>query len=107
MEIVSKEARKLLKNMAKVANNFSYVIYQEHSKMIDKDILALRELVLLKFVKSDQEYNFRVTDEGLIFLRQYKSYIRQVCLTSFWIPLLVSMLGTAFTLTIKFWLFTK
>lgn len=105
IETVSKQARTLLKKMIEVKDEFNYVIYEEYSDLIEQDSLAIEELILLSFIEQDLANNFRITGKGLIFLRQYKTFSHQLWLTSFWIPLLVSVFGTAITLLIQNWLF--
>lgn len=105
IETVSKQARTLLKEMIEVKDEFNYVIYEDHSDLIEQDSLAVEELILLSFIEQDLANNFRITGKGLIFLQQYKTFSRQLWLTSFWIPLAVSVFGTAITLLIQNWLF--
>lgn len=107
MEIVSKQARKLLQAMMKVRNDRDYVIYKDNQRLFEKDETATIELRNLKLIKEDYLGNFRITSEGLIYLRQYKTFIRQAWATSFWIPLAVSVIGTTITLIIENYLFKK
>ena len=105
IETVSKQARTLLKELIKVRDESNCVIYEDYSDLIERDPLATEELILLSFIEQDLANNFRITGKGLIFLRQYKTFSRQLWLTSFWIPLFVSVFGTAITLLIQSWLF--
>lgn len=105
IETVSKQARKLLKEMIKVKDDSNYVIYEDYSDLIERNQLATEELILLLFVEQDLACNLRITSRGLIFLQQYKTFSRQIWLTSFWLPLFVSVFGTAITLLIQNWLF--
>lgn len=105
METVSKQARKLLKSLMKVRNEHDYVIYENHQQLIDSDKLAITELVELSFLKGDHAGNYRITNKGLIFLRQYKTFTRQVWLTSFWLPVAVSFITTVITLLVNYLIF--
>lgn len=105
METVSKQARKLLKSLMKVRNERDYVIYENHQQLIDSDKLAITELVELSFLKGDHAGNYRITNKGLIFLRQYKTFTRQVWLTSFWLPEGVSFITTVITLLVNYLIF--
>jgi hypothetical protein len=105
METVSKQARKLLKSLMKVRNERDYVIYENHQQLIDSDKLAITELVELSFLKGDHAGNYRITNKGLIFLRQYKTFTRQVWLTSFWLPVAVSFITTVITLLVNYLIF--
>lgn len=107
MEIVSKQARRLLHAMMKVRNNQDYVIYDDHHKLFKKDNVAMLELQKLNLIKGDYQGNVRITNDGLIYLRQYKTYIRQTWFTSFWVPLAVSIIGTTVTLMIEYYLLKK
>lgn len=107
IETVSKQARTLLKEMIEVKDEFNYVIYEDRSDLIEQDSLAIEELILLSFIEQDLANNFRITGKGLIFLRQYKTFSRHLWLTSFWIPLFVSVFGTVVTLMLQSWLFNK
>ena len=105
METVSKQARKLLKSLMKVRNERDYVIYENHQQLIDSDKLAITELVEPSFLKGDHAGNYRITNKGLIFLRQYKTFTRQVWLTSFWLPVAVSFITTVITLLVNYLIF--
>ena len=105
IETVSKQARMLLKEMIEVRDDSNCVIYEDYSDLIEQDPLATEELISLSFIEQYLTNDFRITRRGLIFLRQYKTFSRQLCLTSFWLPLLVSVFGTAITLLIQNWLF--
>ncbi|QBX24794.1 hypothetical protein [Streptococcus equinus] len=105
METVSKQARKLLKSLVKVRNERDYVIYENHHQLIDSDELAIAELIELSFLKGDHAGNYRITNKGLIFLRQYKTFTRQVWLTSFWLPIAVSFITTVITLLVNYLIF--
>ena len=105
IETVSKQARALLKEMIEVRDDSNCVIYEDYSDLIEQDPLATEELISLSFIEQYLTNDFRITRKGLIFLRQYKTFSRQLWLTSFWIPLLVSVFGTAITLLIQNWLF--
>ncbi|MFQ6863898.1 MAG: hypothetical protein ACLRUB_06865 [Streptococcus sp.] len=105
IETVSKQARTLLKEMIKVKDDSNCVIYEDYSDLIERDPLATEELISLSFIEQYLTNDFRITSRGLIFLQQYKTFSRQLWLTSFWIPLLVSVFGTAITLLIQNWLF--
>lgn len=105
METVSKQSRKLLKSLMKVRNERDYVIYENHQQLIDSDKLAITELVELSFLKGDHAGNYRITNKGLIFLRQYKTFTRQVWLTSFWLPVAVSFITTVITLLVNYLIF--
>lgn len=107
MEIVSKQARRLLQAMMKVRNNQDYVIHDKHPKLLEKDNVAMLELQKLNLIKGDYQGNFRITNDGLIYLRQYKTFIRQKWFTSFWVPLAVSIIGTTVTLMIEYYLLKK
>nr|DAU36417.1 MAG TPA: hypothetical protein [Caudoviricetes sp.] len=105
IETVSKQARTLLKEMIKVKGDSNCVIYEDYSDLIERNPLATEELILLSFVEQYLTNDFRITSRGLIFLQQYKTFSRQLWLTSFWIPLAVSVFGTSITLLIQNWLF--
>lgn len=105
IETVSKQARTLLKEMIEVRDDSNCVIYEDYSDLIEQDSLAVEELISLSFIEQYLTNDFRITGKGLIFLRQYKTFTRQLWLTSFWIPLFVSVFGTAITLLIQNWLF--
>lgn len=105
IETVSKQARTLLKKMIEVRDDSNCVIYEDYSELIEQDSLAIEELILLSFVEQDLACNLRITSRGLIFLQQYKTFSRQIWLTSFWLPLFVSVFGTAITLLVQNWLF--
>lgn len=107
MEIVSKQARRLLQAMMKVRNNQDYIIHDEHPKLFEKDNVAMLELQKLNLIKGDYQGNVRITNDGLIYLRQYKTYIRQKWFTSFWVPLAVSIIGTTVTLMFEYYLLKK
>ncbi|MGF0086811.1 hypothetical protein [Streptococcus hyointestinalis] len=107
MEIVSKQARRLLHAMMKVRNNQDYIIHDEHPKLFEKDNVAMLELQKLNLIKGDYQGNVRITNDGLIYLRQYKTYIRQKWFTSFWVPLAVSIIGTTVTLMFEYYLLKK
>ena len=101
METVSKQARKLLKSLIKIKNEHDYVIYENHQQLIDSDKLAITELIELSLLKGDHAGNYRITDKGLIFLRQYKTFTHQTQLTSLWFPAVVSIATTLLTLFIN------
>lgn len=105
IETVSKQGRTLLKELIKVKDDSNCVIYEDYSDLIERDPLATEELISLSFIEQYLTNDFRITSRGLIFLQQYKTFSRQLWLTSFWIPLLVSVFGTAITLLIQNWLF--
>lgn len=107
IETVSKQARTLLKEMIEVRDDSNCVIYEDYSDLIEQDSLAIEELILLSFIEQDLANNFRITGKGLIFLRKYKTFSRHLWLTSFWIPLFVSVFGTVVTLMFQSWLFNK
>lgn len=105
IETVSKQARTLLKELIKVRDESNCVIYEDYSDLIERDPLATEELISLSFIEQYLTNDFRITSRGLIFLQQYKTFSRQLWLTSFWIPLAVSVFGTSITLLIQNWLF--
>nr|UWF89010.1 MAG: hypothetical protein [Bacteriophage sp.] len=105
IETVSKQARTLLKELIKVRDESNCVIYEDYSDLIERDPLATEELISLSFIEQYLTNDFRITSRGLIFLQQYKTFSRQLWLTSFWIPLVVSVFGTSITLLIQNWLF--
>lgn len=105
IETVSKQARTLLKKMIEVRDDSNCVIYEDYSDLIEQDPLATEELISLSFIEQYLTNDFRITSSGLIFLRQYKTFLCQLLLTSFWLPLFVSVLGTVATLLIQNWLF--
>lgn len=107
IETVSKQARTLLKEMIEVKDDSNCVIYEDYSNLIEQDPLATEELISLSFIEQYLTNDFRITRRGLIFLRQYKTFSRQLWLTSFWIPLFVSVFGTVVTLMLQSWLFNK
>lgn len=105
IETVSKQARTLLKELIKVRDESNCVIYEDYSDLIERDPLATEELISLSFIEQYLTNDFRIASRGLIFLQQYKTFSRQLWLTSFWIPLAVSVFGTSITLLIQNWLF--
>lgn len=107
MKVVSSPARKLLKQLMKVRTDMDYIIYEQHRKLLDNNQLALDELTKLSFLKKDYAGNYRITTSGMIYLLQYKTYTRDTCLTSFWLPLAVSIFGTVATLIIQYLLVYK
>ncbi|WP_164683856.1 hypothetical protein [Streptococcus hyointestinalis] len=55
MEIVSKQARRLLQAMMKVRNNQDYIIHGDHPKLFEKDNVAMLELQKLNLIKGDYQ----------------------------------------------------
>lgn len=53
MEIVSKQARRLLQAMMKVRNNQDYIIHDKYPKLFEKDSIAMLELQKLNLIKED------------------------------------------------------
>lgn len=92
IELVSKPARELLDKLLKHKNEDNCVSGREYPNLVNLDNPWLYELKELKFLSTDQVPNVIFTNKGLTYLERRKAYRKEVMLTSFWIPILVSLI---------------
>ena len=106
MENLSKEARQLLNQFLKIrtSNELERIYHQEHQQLIDSNYVFVQELCDKGLVAQDRSGDVGLTIKGLYYMPEYKAFVRQTFLTSLWLPLIVSIIGTALTLLVNYWI---
>lgn len=109
MEILSKEARELLKKFVELRkeNARGRIYYQDNQELLDNNRVFVQELCDKGLCVKDVSGDVGLTDKGLYYLPEYDAFIRQTFLTSLWLPLAVSVFGTALTLFVNYFLINR
>ncbi|MCQ9212260.1 MULTISPECIES: hypothetical protein [unclassified Streptococcus] len=91
IELVSKPARDLLETLLEHKNDENCVSGREYPDLVNLDNPWLYELKELKFISTDHVPNVIFTNKGLTYPERRKAYRKEIMLTSFWLPILVSL----------------
>lgn len=97
IELVSKPARKLLNKLIKHKDKSHTVLHEENHEITDVDNLWLEELIANRLVWQDNAHNVIITKTGLTYKERRKAYFSDIILTSFWLPILVSIVVSLLT----------
>ncbi|HEM3628089.1 TPA: hypothetical protein U1C40_000055 [Streptococcus suis] len=97
IELVSKPSRKLLNKLVKHKDNSHTVLHKENPKITNVDNIWLEELIVNKLVWQDNALNVIITKTGLTYKERRKAYFSDIMLTSFWLPILVSIVVSLLT----------
>lgn len=92
IELVSKPARDLLNQLLKIKDDNDSVSGQEYPELVNFDNPWLDELKELKFISIDHVPTAFLTNKGLTYPERRKAYMKEIMLTSFWLPILVSII---------------
>ena len=103
IELISKPARDLLSKLIANKDDDDCVSGQRFPDLVDLDNPWLYELKELKFISTDHVPNVILTNKGLTYPERRKAHLKEIMLTSFWLPILVSIVISALssTATIK------
>ena len=114
MEVLSNKAHCLIKTFIKIrkSNERGRIYYKDNKELIDNNDIFIQELcdkgvfvqelcdkgLCVKDVSGD----VGLTKKGLYYLPEYKAFMDRTLLTSLWLPFIVSILGTSFTLFLNY-----
>ncbi|HEN6739013.1 TPA: hypothetical protein U7H32_001656 [Streptococcus agalactiae] len=103
IELVSKPGRVLLSKLIAHKDEEDCVSGRKYPNLVDLDNPWLDELIELKFISTDHIPNAILTNKGLTYPERRKAHLKEILLTSFWLPILVSIIISALssTVTIK------
>ena len=104
MEILSKEARELLKKFVELReeNARGRIYYQDNQELLDNNRVFVQELCDKGLCVKDVSGDVGLTEKGLYYLPEHKAFMERTLLTSLWLPFIVSILGTSFTLFLNY-----
>lgn len=109
MEVLSNKAHCLIKTFIKIrkSNKRGRIYYKDNKELIDNNDIFIQELCDKGLCVKDVSGDVGLTDKGLYYLPEYNAFIRQTFLTSLWLPLAVSVFGTALTLFVNYFLINR
>ena len=104
MEVLSNKAHCLIKTFIKIrkSNKRGRIYYKDNKELIDNNDIFIQELCDKGLCVKDVSGDVGLTEKGLYYLPEYKAFLKRTLLTSLWLPFIVSILGTSFTLFLNY-----
>lgn len=104
MEVLSNKAHCLIKTFIKIrkSNKRGRIYYKENKELIDNNDIFIQELCDKGLCVKDVSGDVGLTEKGLYYLPEHKAFMDRTLLTSLWLPFIVSILGTSFTLFLNY-----
>ena len=104
MEVLSNKAHCLIKTFIKIrkSNERGRIYYQDNRELLDNNRVFVQELCDKGLCVKDVSGDVGLTEKGLYYLPERKAFMDRTLLTSLWLPFIVSILGTSFTLFLNY-----
>lgn len=104
VEVLSNKAHCLIKTFIKIrkSNKRGRIYYKENKELIDNNDIFIQELCDKGLCVKDVSGDVGLTEKGLYYLPEHKAFMERTLLTSLWLPFIVSILGTSFTLFLNY-----
>lgn len=104
MEIQSKNAIKLMKQINKHYPHDKIISYEQMSRLKHFSDITISELIAYQFLKIDYAHNFFIEDKIRYYPKLLRQHYKILYMTSFWFPLVVALITSIVTTLITLYL---